>query len=249
MLLMIILSWDVGITNLSWCIVTLRKDGYEIFDWNVINFIDSEDEKHIIKCSGLLKNKKPCTKNAKFKQDTYYCCSKHLNSDKPKETLAKDKVNIKKLTLQYLAEHLAGRLDSLNILSKWPIDVIIIENQPKIASASIKHTMDFLLCYLTIRLIDLKKKTKVITISPKRKLSVYNGPSVECNIKDPHSRNKFLGVSYCSYMLKNELTHEEAEPYYIYVDWLKFFESIKKKDDLADSFLQGAWYLKNKSLR
>ena len=28
--------------------------------------------------------------------------------------------------------------------------------------------------------------------------------------------------------------------------WVKLFNKHKKKDDLADSFLQGRWYLKNK---
>ena len=27
------------------------------------------------------------------------------------------------------------------------------------------------------------------------------------------------------------------------INWMDFFQSHKKKDDLADSFLQGLWYL------
>ena len=87
----------------------------------------------------------------------------------------------------------------------------------------------------------------IITISAKRKLSVYDGPHVPCTVKDPHGRNKFLGISYCRYMLHNDLTDEFLEPFVPYKDWIGFFESVKKKDDIADAFLQGAWYLRNSS--
>jgi hypothetical protein len=33
-----------------------------------------------------------------------------------------------------------------------------------------------------------------------------------------------------------------------YFDKLDYFNAHKKKDDLADSFLQGIWYLKNKNI-
>jgi hypothetical protein len=53
-------------------------------------------------------------------------------------------------------------------------------------------------------------------------------------IKDPYKQNKALAKEHLKYILRSQ------------PDLLTFFESYKKKDDLADCFLQGAWYL-NKS--
>jgi len=33
------------------------------------------------------------------------------------------------------------------------------------------------------------------------------------------------------------------------LEWVEIFNKHKKKDDLADSFLQGHWYLKNTILK
>ena len=33
------------------------------------------------------------------------------------------------------------------------------------------------------------------------------------------------------------------------LEWLELFNNHKKKDDLADSFLQGRWYLRNTILK
>lgn len=262
---MIVLSWDIGISNLAWCLLSYypEENVYDIFDWNVINFMDPNDNKKKFLCKGIIAsgNRKGslCNKSAFYIDDEekgiiyckqHYPYKKNLNDEKKVKKNDKKKkvkkVKKKNIPLQMLAESLTNRLDDLDILNKRKIDVILIESQPKFATSSIKHVMDYLLCYLAIRSLDNKLNHKIITISAKRKLSLYDGPHVKCNIKDQHSRNKFLGVAYCKYMLNNYLTNgEDDNPYYTTPDWLSFYESIKKKDDLADSFLQGAWYLKN----
>ena len=63
--------------------------------------------------------------------------------------------------------------------------------------------------------------------------------SVEKNIKNPdYKKHKMDGVSYCSRILtKNEFLNQ----------WITSLDT-KKKDDLADCFLQGLWYLKQKNI-
>ena len=63
--------------------------------------------------------------------------------------------------------------------------------------------------------------------------------SVEKNIKNPdYKKHKMDGVSYCSRILfKNDFLNQ----------WCKALDT-KKKDDLADCFLQGLWYLKQKNI-
>ena len=52
--------------------------------------------------------------------------------------------------------------------------------------------------------------------------------------KTTYKERKTLSISVTLELIKKEL------------HWHKFFEKHNKKDDLADCFLQGLWYLKNK---
>jgi hypothetical protein len=63
--------------------------------------------------------------------------------------------------------------------------------------------------------------------------------SIEKNIKNPdYKKHKMDGVSYCSrILLKNDFLNQ----------WITSLDT-KKKDDLADCFLQGLWYLKQKNI-
>ena len=62
---------------------------------------------------------------------------------------------------------------------------------------------------------------------------------VEKNIKNPdYKKHKIDGVSYCSQILSKNDSFEQ---------WRTSLDT-KKKDDLADCFLQGLWYLKQKNI-
>ncbi len=73
-------------------------------------------------------------------------------------------------------------------------------------------------------------------INARNKLKAYNGPKIESDIKDKYKRTKYLAIEYCKYMIKNSTQDEQ---------WINLFTNSKKKDDLADSYLQGIYY-KNK---
>lgn len=56
-----ILSWDVGIKNLAYCLILKKSnDEFEILDWNIINL--SNDNQ---KCEYILRTKNQCSTNAK----------------------------------------------------------------------------------------------------------------------------------------------------------------------------------------
>ena len=80
---------------------------------------------------------------------------------------------------------------------------------------------------------DKSRLSDVKFISSKHKLQVYTGPKITVNRKNPKDQRKLLAVEYCKYMIKNDTPNFE---------YLNKFP--KKKDDLSDCFLQGAWYLK-----
>jgi hypothetical protein len=58
-----ILSWDVGIKNLAYCMIEKNdeKEDFKILNWGVINLVDDRQE-----CEFVMKNKKKCEKNAVF---------------------------------------------------------------------------------------------------------------------------------------------------------------------------------------
>jgi hypothetical protein len=86
---------------------------------------------------------------------------------------------------------------------------------------------------LEINLLLIEKKD-ILFISPRNKLKCYDGPEVEIKSKNQYTKRKKLAIEYCKYFLKD------------YEKELNFFNSLKKKDDAADCFLQGLWFLKNK---
>lgn len=74
-----ICAWDVGIKNLSYCILHITDTKWKILDWDDINI--SNIKKHI--CEGTInKGKKPCTKNSSFMGTdidgiVHYLCGTH----------------------------------------------------------------------------------------------------------------------------------------------------------------------------
>jgi hypothetical protein len=73
------------------------------------------------------------------------------------------------------------------------------------------------------------------------------------NIKFVNASNKLKGLTE-----KKKLTYAERKKFGIEItrkiineknllnDWVEIFDKHKKKDDLADSFLQALWYIKNR---
>ena len=72
-------------------------------------------------------------------------------------------------------------------------------------------------------------------INARNKLKAYTGPPIQCDIKDKYKKTKYLAVKYCDIMI-----HENTE---IDPKFHELFEESKKKDDLADAYLQGMYYI------
>lgn len=70
---MIYLSWDIGIINLSYCLVEYINYKYNIIEWENINISLNQNKNRI--CEGFLKNKNKCNSKALFftLEDNYYC--------------------------------------------------------------------------------------------------------------------------------------------------------------------------------
>ena len=119
---------------------------------------------------------------------------------------------------------------------------VVIENQPSFKNPRMKSIATTLYDYYLIRGIIDKTVTKsnisqVHFMSPSNKLKLADHGDTKQLIKakktddtKAYKLTKSLGIKYCLDLT----THLE--------NWQKHFNSHKKKDDLADSFLQGAYF-------
>lgn len=79
---MIILSFDVGIVNLSYCVLRqFYNQDIEIIDWDIINLV--EDEAIKVKCCGYQKKNNICNRKATYylnvENKSYGFCKLHLS--------------------------------------------------------------------------------------------------------------------------------------------------------------------------
>lgn len=75
-----LLSFDVGIKNLAYCIIDISTERVlEMIEWNVLNLCSSVSSFTPLVCGEKLKNGRPCGKTAKyFKEgESHSVCEKH----------------------------------------------------------------------------------------------------------------------------------------------------------------------------
>lgn len=111
------------------------------------------------------------------------------------------------------------------------IDHVIIENQISPIANRMKTIQGMIVQYFIMSQIEV---TNIEFISASNKLK-DNNVNKEDKIK--YSDRKKLGIVKCLEHLNNNFN---------YNDQLDFFNTHKKKDDLADCFLQGIWFINNK---
>ena len=286
-----ILSWDIGIKNLSYCLVSYIDNEIKIISWEIINLVSDDKKKEKIICQGFLNNGSTCTKEAKsFNSNTLvpYCkvhskkfntelvleiknntCSHYLkNKDSrcPKKIVwetsnplvgycgthykkynpddLKKKVKKKKNeNFDDISIKLIQELDQREFLQD--ADIILIENQPALKNPKMKSIQMLVYSYFLIRSkIDKNNLTTISFLLANNKLKVKlddlekNNLILENNkkIKDKYKRRKELAKDYCLYYLENNITDKK---------WLDIYQSHKKKDDLADTFLMNVYKIQN----
>lgn len=112
-------------------------------------------------------------------------------------------------------------------------DIVLIEKQPRF-NPSMRVIGGCIRTYFLLRgVVDKCKKMKVLEYSPKHKLQCYEGPKVEVTGCNQYVKNKKLSIIYCKKMIKDESKVMR-----------EIYNVSKKKDDLADSYLQSISYLR-----
>ena len=226
-----ILSWDVGIYNLSYCIVEkIENETPKIIGWDIVNLVDNEQMKknrnllfeniprklhelpQLLDVDYVVIENQPSLKNPQMKSIQMILYSYFL---------ILGKVIGNETTKSYI-----DKIDFCSASNKLKIydgPVIILEEKKsrkknvKLVELPIEETItpDENDCYITVDIVKnkpIKKKASSVKYADKKRLA----------------------IEHAKYFV------EKYSPQYI-----DFFNSHKKKDDLSDSFLQGLYYIKN----
>jgi len=287
-----IISFDVGIRNLAYCIISVDNNKLIINDWNILNLINSDQSKPIYKtctCYNKQTRKnqplKLCGKKAKYIKDDQYYCDKHatLTSEYIIPTKLHTISHLRKLKLNELHNIITthDELNNNDVIKINRIDIITKINEfyeqtcfklipiPKLKSANdidliqvgrnLKILLDNVIGIEEITHILIENQLSPIAtrmktiqgmiaqyfimknnenhiefISSVNKLKQFSDTTTKTTYKE----HKLDGIQYTIKIINNN------ECLSMWKDAL----SIKKKDDLADSFLQGIWYLKRDNI-
>ena len=273
-----ILSIDVGIKNLAFCLLSndTSNNTFSIKKWNVVDLSTSEE---IVKKCCVKEKKGPCSKPAKYTKNGQCFCIKHAkkdkyvipsgdlkpsyinkqklqklidivskykipsNSEKPKKSdlvslitdFAKEncyeelvKTSASDVDLITIGKNIKLKFDSL-FLEETNIDYVIIENQISPIANRMKTIQGQIVQYFIMSGINV---ANIEFISASNKLKEF-----ETDDKTEYKDRKKLGI------VKTQETLQHNENF---SNMLDYFNTHKKKDDLADSFLQGLWFIKNR---
>jgi hypothetical protein len=267
-----ILSIDIGIKNLAFCLLNVTNcnspNSYEILKWDIINISSAENTAKYC-CETKCNNK------AKYHKNNNYYCLKHSKKQPfliPNKELKKSFINkqknevLKDIAKKYgiviedtfkkpqildtinnyissncfntLTECNSTQIDLITIgkilknkldttFNSMFFEIVIIENQISPIANRMKTIQGMVSQYFIMR----DNCMHIEFISSMNKLKEYN----ESNNKLNYTDRKKLGINVCLEILRDNDKD--------------FFIKHKKKDDLADSFLQGLWYIKNKLIK
>lgn len=116
-------------------------------------------------------------------------------------------------------------LDNLEYLCE--ADVVLLERQPSF-NPKMRNISTAIYVYYIMRIQhERRKNTKIMFYAAKHKLKCSN-ITIEHRSKCKYRQNKNLGVVHTRHLIKS---HQD------------FFEKCKKKDDLADCYLQAYSYI------
>ena len=226
-----ILSFDVGIKNLAYCLIEFNnKDckDHKILDWNIINCCNEVSTCCVCKKGRLCE--KPAINYVMVGDKTLgFCklvtCQKELNTTYSKSIIKKFKKE--NFSLETIGRILYSELEKLDIFLS--ADVIIIENQPVLKNPTMKSVQMLIYSFFLYKKCCSNFKYEIKLFNAGKKLKVYQGPEIDSShLKGKYNQRKYESIKCTEYFIK-----EYNENYD------KFFTNSKKKDDLADSYMQG----------
>ena len=271
-----ILSIDVGIKNLSFCLFLTPEDNLNhltVIQWDNIDISEKTDTKCIeIDKNGL------CDKPAKFTKDSKCYCLKHSKKHNYLQPLAEFKQSyLNKQKIQTLIdiankynlkyEHSFKKSQILAIINEFVNNncytVIAKTNASKVnlvtIGRNIQYKLDEILNEHLSSINTIIIENQIGPIANKMKtiqgmISQYfimrnNNINIEF-ISACNKLKDFLSEEKIDYKQRKKLGIQTClgivNNDFRFKEWDTFFAKHNKKDDLSDCFLQGIWFIKHK---
>lgn len=254
-----LVSFDVGLRNLSYCVIegTSRKD-VKILDWNIIDVLGEKAGIGAARCHRC--SAAACYEHA---SEGIFACSKH--TPKQKEKITKSSLGKKSVhELQCEIETTGIRTDLPKTKKSDLVTLLFNHYRQNTWKKCVKSSMSGSVLDLAPALIaSLDARTNswkgadliVIENQPERRMY-----AVQAMLQMYFCTKNFVchGIS-ASHKLSNIVTIDDVVHTYrgrkktgivhayalVPKENQEHFEKHKKKDDLADSFLQGLWALEH----
>ena len=273
-----ILSIDVGIKNLAYCLFdkSSHDNQFKVTNWDIIDISEQEE---IVKCCATEKNV-ACDKPAKFTKNAECYCLKHAKKQPSQIPLLEHSpAVISKQKVQKLYEIADNHKINYPTKAKKPEMVAAINDY--ISNVYFHPIETKKACDVGLFHIGLNIKTKFNkTFGSEEKIDFV---IIENQISPIATRMKTIQGMIVQYFIMSGITVDQIEfisasnklkdcdaidktnysnrkklgiakclgiitDDFRFNEHIEYFNKHKKKDDLSDSFLQGMWFINNKQL-
>jgi predicted RNA-binding protein Jag len=240
-----ILSFDIGMRHLAFCYVEKRKEckKISILQWDVIDLYEHDcGEKEVDLLARLLS----------------LSSVKKRDFPEMKGSLAEIKKTIEEKITKELKEFQVHQKDSMSsidmisckmksFLNSHPefldSDIIALENQPVLTNPVMKSVQMVLYAYFVYHMKG-SSFFNMGRISEKTEKTYFRVKLIAAGNKNKLGDEKTTPKKKMTYKERKEYGIQQTRKYYDKIvsengiPWMTTFENHKKKDDLADSFLQ-----------
>jgi hypothetical protein len=221
-----LLSFDVGIKNLAYCLLNSETNAIE--GWGVLNISVDPVCEHCLTTGAM------CDKTAKGLVEGRRLCASHLKLKQYRDQKSTKIPKIKNPTLE-IGKRMVTLLESHPEFLE--VECVLIENQPALKNPTMKSIQMMVYTFFLVRGITNPDSPmeSLEMVNARNKLKAYPGPEIPCTIQDRYKRTKYLAIHSCEWMLHaNECILETFR---------EQFATSKKQDDLSDAYLQGMYWL------
>jgi hypothetical protein len=226
---MLILSIDIGLKNLAHCLLQHQETTMQIIDWGVVDLTDAPKCHRCVKAASYrMAHGAYCKKHVPvlpklqglLKPELEALCATHGLPDGSRSDMATRLAAYKKKDVIKQCNTVEIGRALAATYARFPfVDVVLVENQMAARMAVVQG--------MVIQYWVMRDAPIIEVVSPANKLKgLLDG-------KTTYAQRKKFSVAHTREILvtKNLSTIE--------------FDAHKKKDDLADTFLQAMWYINN----